>query len=146
MPFKKGEKPPEKKQYVEKKDFDTLLDAVNNLASLMTTQVKKTETPEESKQVKEVEKAGPNKYEVDSDREEIAKEIIGEEFLDHTELERKGGGIKFTIVIKLEKSNAPKEYLERVKTDRRTREVGSEGTEGVREWCKLVKSNLNRAR
>ena len=101
MPFKKGEKPPEKKQYVEKKDFDTLLDAVNNLASLMTTQVKKTETPEESKQVKEVEKAGPNKYEVDSDWEEIAKEIIGEEFLDHTELERKGGGIKFTIVIKV---------------------------------------------
>lgn len=146
MVFKKGEKPPEKKQYVEKKDFDILLEAVNNLAGLMTSQVKKTETPEETKQTKEIEKAGPNKYEVDDDWQEIAKEVIGEDFLDHTEVERKSGGIKFTIVIKLEKSNAPKEYLERVKTDRRTREVGTEGTEGVRNWCNLVKQNLNRPR
>jgi hypothetical protein len=93
---------------------------------------------------KEVAKAGPNDAEYNKVWDEHAKEIIGEA-VDHTEVAYlKDGGVMFTIVIKKEMSNAPKDYLERMGADRRTKEVGSEGIQGVDNWCKLVKSNLLR--
>lgn len=94
-------------------------------------------------QEKKVAEAGPNKYQTDEEWDAIARDIIGDA-IDHTEVERKGGGVKFTVVIKNEKSNAPKEYMERMKVDRRTREVGAEGTEGVTQYCKLIRANLAR--
>lgn len=102
------------------------------------------QTLAELQKEKEVIKAGPNRYDTNPDWEEMAREIVGEA-LDHTELEyAKGGGQKFTLVIKPEFSNAPTDYLERNKVDRRTREIGTEGEAGVRIWCELVRNNLKR--
>lgn len=90
--------------------------------------------------------AGPNKWETNPAWQETAEEYLGE-YLDHTEVAYdKSGGIKFTIVIKTEKSNADKDYLRLTGSDRRTKEVGSEGLEGVIEWCKLVRANLKRGK
>lgn len=102
------------------------------------------QTPAEIQKEKDVAKAGPNRYEVNPEWEDMAREIVGDA-LDHTELEyAKGGGQKFTLVIKTEFSNAPADYLERNRVDRRTREIGTEGEAGVRNWCELVRNNLKR--
>lgn len=74
-------------------------------------------------------------------------EVLGEKvertFLTYP----KGGGTLFTIVIKNEFSNSPKDYLERMKEDRRTVNLEREefrGEDGVEKWAKLVLQNLNR--
>lgn len=102
------------------------------------------EKPEVSQQAQAVAKASPNKFTVNDEWEEEAKKIIGEA-VDHTEVvHERNGGIKFTVIIKKSHSNAPEQYLSLVGTDRRTKEVGSEGIGGVIEWCKLIKQNLAR--
>lgn len=89
-------------------------------------------------------KAGPNDAPINPVWEEKAREIIGDA-LDHCEVAYlRNGGVIFTIVIKDEFSNAGKDYLARMGSDRRSKEVGSEGIEGVENWCKLVKANLAR--
>ncbi len=74
-------------------------------------------------------------------------EILGEK-VDRTFLTYpKGGGTLFTIVIKKEFSNTPKDYMERMKEDRRTVNIEREefrGEDGVEKWAKLVQQNLNR--
>lgn len=94
----------------------------------------------------EVAKAGPARFTTNPEWEDAAREIIGDA-LDHTEIEHtKSGGMRFTIVIKNEFSNADKEYLRVTKVDRRTKDVGAEGMDGVVQWAKLVKANLERPR
>lgn len=103
-----------------------------------TAAAPENETPIE----KQVRKASANEIPMNPEWEELAREIIGDP-LDHCEIAYlKNGGVIFTIVIKDEFSNAGRDYLERYKSDRRSKEVGSEGIEGVENWCKLVKSNL----
>lgn len=131
--------------YVTKKEFDELNNSVNRLVDLFEKNSGVTKPVADPKVEKEIEEAGPNKYSTDDEWDAIAMEIIGEA-VDHTEVERKGGGVKFTVVIKKELSNAAPEYLERMKVDRRTREVGADGTEGVTQYCKLIKANLARPR
>lgn len=138
------------KEFVTKEEFEELNGSVNRLVDMLEKQMNATAlvtpVPLDPIQEKAIDNAGPNSaYTTDSEWDQIAKDIIGEA-VDHTELERKGGGIKFTVVIKPEFSNASKEYLERMKTDRRTREVGGEGSEGVTQYCKLIKANLARAK
>lgn len=101
------------------------------------------ETPQE----KAVRKAGPDTYApISPEWTDAVQEIIGEA-LDHCEMTYlKGGGTKFTIVIKNEFSNAPKDYLDMRKVDRRSKEIGSEGFAGVEAWAKLVASNLKRGK
>ena len=90
-----------------------------------------------------VAKAKPDAYTVNDEWDEEARKIIGDA-VDHTEVKHeRNGGVKFTVVIKNEMSNAPEAYLSYVKTDRRTKEVGAEGIGGVIEWCKLIKQNLS---
>lgn len=104
----------------------------------------KAVTPAEAAEEKAITAAAPNKYTVNPEWEEMAREIIGPA-LDHTEIEyAKGGGMKFTIVVKNELSNASQDYLERNKVDRRTREIGAEGEAGVKTWCQQVAGNLKR--
>lgn len=138
--------PEAKSQFVTKKEFDELNSSVNRLVDMLEATMKEKTTPEATKLEKAVTAAGPNVYSTDEEWDAIAREIIGDEVIDHTEVERKGGGLKFTIVIKNEHSNASQEYLERTKSDRRTREVGAEGTEGVMQYCRLVKANLARGK
>ena len=102
----------------------------------------KVESPAE----KEVTKATANAVVVPPEWKEKADEILGDA-VDHYELfyPRKGGQI-FTVVIKKDKSNAPKDYLAFYKEDRRSKDIGTEGIEGVEMWAKLVKQNLGRPR
>ena len=136
----------EKNESVGRKEFDELKDSIAELAhvvkDVIKTKVDVPETPTE----KEVKLATFDNNPVNPEWERMAREIIGEP-LDHCEVAYpKRGGVLFTIVIKTEMSNAPKDYLERMKVDRRTREIGNEGQEGVEAWCKLVSSNLKNAR
>lgn len=132
-------------EYVTKEEFTKVLSTLDMIAELLEKQMLagSQASPEAVKKEKEIAAAAPDAYSVDTEWDDIAREIIGEA-VDHTEVVRKGGGIKFTVVIKTEFSNAPKEYMDRTKVDRRTREVGAEGTEGVSQYCKLVKANLNK--
>lgn len=89
-------------------------------------------------------RARPNNISTNPEWEEVAREILGPA-LDHTEVEHeKSGGIKFTVVIKKEYSNADAEYLRLVKVDRRTKEISQEGMAGAEEWCRQIKANLTR--
>lgn len=159
-PAKKGgRKMPAQPKYVTEERFKQLEDGVDSILDRMDELLKKppqqevsvngpvspataaapaNETPIE----RIVRKAGANEIPMNPEWEELAREIIGDP-LDHCEIAYvKNGGVLFTIVIKEEFSNAGRDYLERYKQDRRTKEVGSEGIEGVEAWCKLVKSNL----
>lgn len=134
-------------KFVTKEAFDTKINTLQDTMLQMMDMMKtKTDSPLE-KQVseeKEVAKAIPNNVHIPEDWEEKAKEILGEK-LERCELfYPKSGGTQFTVVIKQEYSNAPKEYTERMKVDRRTKEIGQEGIGGVEAWCKLVRSNLNK--
>lgn len=94
---------------------------------------------------KEIKKADPNAIPVNPEWDQAARDIIGAEVVDHCEMNHlKSGGILFTVVIRNDKSNAPKDYLERYKQDRRTKEIGNEGFGGVELWCKLIAQNLAR--
>jgi len=137
----------EKPEYATKAELSELTEAVGGLVELLKSGVlTRPAAPVETPLDKEVAKAGPNMNPVNPEWEEKAREIIGDA-LDHVEVEylRKGGTI-FTIVIKLEKSNAAKDYLAVMKQDRRSREIGNDGIEGVENWCKLVAQNLKRSR
>ncbi len=138
----------EESGFVTKEQFSHLENAVGSLVELIKSgALNPAPAPViESPVEKAITAAAPNNYQTNTEWEAIAKEIIGEA-LDHTEIEyAKGGGMKFTVVIKLDHSNAPKDYLERYKVDRRTKEVSTTGEVGVKEWCELVRTNLRRPR
>lgn len=123
--------------------IESLVNIVENLAGKINTP---TATPETIEKEKEIRKAGPDKTPVNPEWEEKAREIIGEA-LERCEVRYiKSGGLLFTAVIKEEFSNAPKDYLKMYKEDRRSKEVGAEGLEGVVNWCKLIKQNLGKPR
>lgn len=133
--------------YVTKEEFEKLVGAVQGLVKVVTENKAGVSVEGSAKAVqeeKEIKRAGPNKYTVNPEWEALAKEIIGDA-VDHTEQEfTKGGGIKFTVVIKTEQSNAPESYMQTFKVDRRTKEIGTEGESGVKEWCERIKNNLKR--
>ena len=147
-----GEKPAA--ESVSLDQFEGLMAVVGQLAQVVTdlsnqvkaSQQKPAKAPKETPLDKEVARAAPNASPMNPDWELKAREILGDA-LDYCEVQylRKGGTI-FTVVIKPSHSNAPLEYLERMKQDRRSKEIGQEGEEGVVQWCKLVAQNLKRAR
>lgn len=101
-------------------------------------------TPVETPAEASVRKAGANQIPMNPEWEERAREIIGEA-VDHCEIQYlKNGGVIFTVVIKKEMSNERTDYLNYYGSDRRSKEIGAEGIEGVDNWCKLIKSNLAR--
>ena len=129
-------------KYITEAQLD---DKLSGFLDKVAELVKKPEAPETPHE-KEVRKAGPTPMQSNPEWEEKAREILGDA-LDHTEyVYLKTGGVLFTLVIKAEASNAPVAYLERMGTDRRSKEIGQEGTAGVEAWCLLVKTNLAKAR
>lgn len=142
---------PKQEKPVSRKEFNDLAKGVGDLVELIKSGAltgpggdKPAAAPETEQQKKEVAKASSNKYTVNPDWEELAREIIGEA-VDHTEIQYiKGGGLMFTVVIKEDFTNAPADYLERHKVDRRSKEVGAEGEAGVRIWCEQIRNNLKR--
>ena len=135
------------KKYASIEEFNALAGSVSDLVQLIKSgALSQPATPAAIAEEKAIVAASPNNYQVNTDWEDMAREIVGEA-LDHTELAYvKGGGQVFTLVIKPEHSNAPKDYLTRYKVDRRSKEIGSEGEAGAKQWCQLVSSNLKRPR
>ena len=118
--------------------------SLGTIVELLERQLDKKVDAPVTEEEKKVIAAAPDKFTTNPDWDQTAKDILGE-YLDHTEvMHEKSGGIKFTVVIKKERSNAGEDYLNMVGTDRRTKEVGSQGLEGVIEWCRLIRSNLKR--
>lgn len=139
-------------------EFDTLAGNVSTLVDMMTKAQAQgvqavaavpqpTIATSETALDKEVRKASADDVNpVNPAWVEKAEEILGEK-LDHCEVfYPKRGGSVFTLVIKNEFSNASIEYLSVAKVDRRSKEIGNEGIEGVEQWCKLVAANLNRSK
>lgn len=144
---KKSKKSPQ--QFVTTESFNQFSDKITDVLGKLVETVQEIKnkpavvTPE-IKEAEEVRKAKHDQAPINPSWEEKAIEIIGEA-VDHCEVfYPKAGGQIFTVVIKSEFSNAPKEYIERMKTDRRSREIGNEGISGVENWCKLIRQNLRR--
>ena len=138
-----------KPKYVTSEEFASLVDVIGKLSDSVTAlNNKTTELPKTAltKQEEEIAKAKHDQAPINPAWEDMAREILGE-VMDHCEIYYpKAGGTLFTVVIKNEFSNAPKEYLERNRTDRRSKEIGNEGISGVESWCRLIKSNLKRTK
>ncbi|MES2216637.1 MAG: hypothetical protein V4481_05080 [Patescibacteria group bacterium] len=132
-------------KFVTVDQFNKLAEAITKIGeAVVEMKSKPAPTVAETEEVKNVKKAGPDNAPIPPSWEEKAQEILGE-VLDHCELyQPPAGGTHFTVVIKAEFSNAPKEYLERMKVDRRTKEIGSGGISAVEVWCKLIKQNLKK--
>lgn len=146
MVEKKGKPAPKKEEFVTAGEFKSSMEGIVNALEAINTKL--NATPEQAKVItaeeKKVNEAGPDRVQTNPEWEKAAKEILGD-FLDHTEVNyEKSGGIMFTIVVARDKSNAGEQYLGMTGSDRRTKEVSATGMEGVNEWCKLVKSNLQR--
>ena len=130
-------------QFVTVEQFSQMTEVLSALTAAVTD-LKKNPVAAPTKEAEEIRKATYDQAPINPAWEEKAREIIGEA-LDHCEIfYPKSGGVIFTVVIKNELSNSPKDYLERMKVDRRSREIGAEGISGVEIWCKLVRANLKR--
>lgn len=124
----------------------SMADAMGKMMDRMNAPAPKVLTPDEVKHETEIKKAAPDIAVVNPAWVEKANEILGDA-LDHCEVfYPKHGGTLFTCVIKKEFSNANADYLERYKSDRRTKEIGNEGIEGVEQYCKLIAQNLKRGK
>jgi hypothetical protein len=133
-------------QFVTVDQFNDVVSILSKLSDKIDAIGTKTATPVEAAQVKAVDKAAHDQAPMNPAWEDKAREIIGEA-VDHCEvLYPVSGGTLFTVVIKPEFSNAPKEYLERMHADRRTKDVEKEGIGGVENWAKLIRQNLRRAK
>lgn len=152
VPSKKRTAP--KAQYATASQFKELTETLGSLTEVVLKMSEKLsnppkeQTPEEVKLDKEVKSAVADSTSttVNPAWMEKAQAIVGEA-LDHCEvLYPRNGGVLFTLVIKKEHSNASQDYMDRYKVDRRTKEIGNEGIEGVENWCKLVAQNLKRKR
>lgn len=67
--------------------------------------------------------------------------ILGPEFgceINHAD----DGGVKFTVIVPREKSNATQDHWDMYKADRRTIEVSRTGLEGVKQYCLRIRANL----
>ena len=130
-----------KAEFVTKDQFEGLEKSVLSLVEMVRERI----TPPAVKAVSitpPVASEGESDYiEVNPHWRKVVNEVLGSDF-DCQILYPKSGGIQFTVIVPINKSNAPKEYLERHKTDRRTREIGNRGIEGVKEHCLRIKQNL----
>lgn len=137
------------KGFVSKAEFDGLKEEVSSgfkfLADLI--QAPKEEVAKKAEEGKKVSEASADVADVNPRYDAKAKEVLGERIQRTYVTYPKGGGTLFTIVIDKKFSNSPKDYLERMKEDRRTVNIEREefrGEDGVEKWAKLILQNLNR--
>ena len=135
--------------FVSKEEFNTLKDDMNkSFATILDFMKQKPEEKAKATvQEKKVDEAASDISDVNPRYDAKVKEVLGEKVERTFVTYPKGGGTLFTIVIKTEFSNSPKDYLERMKEDRRTVNIEREefrGEDGVEKWAKLVLQNLNR--
>ncbi len=75
---------------------------------------------------------------------QLVTEILGEDFECELALPESGGSI-FRVIVPKEKSNASQMHWTMFKRDVRSKELGNTGAKGVKEWCLLVRKNLQTA-
>ncbi len=138
-----------KEKGVSRKEFDGLKEEVNSGFKQIIDLIK--QKPEEKAKAevaeKKVDEAAADVGDVNPRYEARAREVLGSRLERTFVTYPKGGGTLFTIVITKEASNAPKDYMERMKEDRRTVNIEREefrGEDGVGKWATLVLQNLNR--
>jgi hypothetical protein len=136
-------------QLAEKTDerFTRIEGTLENIEALLLQQTEaKSNTPVvETKLDKEITKAGPDKYlPIPPGWEEKAKEIIGEPLEKCSMSYLENGGVIIEVYIKKEFSNAPKDYLDFYKVDKRSKSIGNEGLGGAEQFFKLIAQNLAR--
>lgn len=138
-------------KFVTKEAFDQKFTSLeNSLASIVDILSKPNVPAEVAKQAVETQKVDEASHDTGDTNPRYdakAKEILGEKVERTFVKYPKGGGTLFTVVIKKEFSNAPKDYLERMKEDQRTVNIEREefrGEDGVEAWAKLIKANLGR--
>lgn len=141
------------KDFVSKEEFNSLKDNMNKSFEQIISLIKdkpsgiKIEATKKNEEDKKINEANSDVSDFNPRYDSKAREVLGEK-IERTFLTYpKGGGTFFTIVIKKEFSNSPKDYLERMKEDRRTVNIEREeyrGEDGVEKWAKLILTNLNR--
>ncbi len=122
----------------EKITLKGLAEQVNQLTEAMTVFVKAAQAPVKE----EVKEAKSDDAPINPTWKKKAEEMLGDYLEDVQVYYPKSGGLHFTLIIKKEKSNASPSYWTLYKQDRRTKEIGNTGIEGVVKWCELVKRNL----
>jgi hypothetical protein len=139
----------EKVSSVSREEFDSLKEEVTSGFREIVGLIKAK--PEEKVKMeveeKKVAEASSDVLDVNPRYHAKALEVLGEKLGRTYVTYPKGGGTLFTIVINEKFSNAPKDYLERYKEDKRTVNLEREefrGEEGAEKWAKLVLQNLNR--
>ena len=124
-------------------DVNSKFDAIS--AVLLELQQRPVAPAVETALDKEIKKAAPDEYmPVKREWEEKAREIIGEAMERCSMFYPKTGGVVFEVYIKPEFSNAPKDYLAHYKVDKRSKDIGNEGINGIEQYCKLIAQNLAR--
>ncbi len=148
---RKAAKEAKEAQFVTKEAFDEKFNSLeSSLLKIVDLIQKPNMTAEVAKQAtetKKVDEAGSDTGDVNPRYDAKVREILGEKVERTFVKYPKGGGTLFTVVIKKEFSNAPKDYLERMKEDQRTVNIEREefrGEDGVEAWAKLVRANLGR--
>lgn len=138
-------------EFVTKEVFDekfsSLEGSILKLVDLMQHPLVPVEAAKIATESKNIQEASADTGEVNPRYDAKVREILGERVARTFVKYPKGGGTLFTIVIKEEYSNAPKDYLERMKEDQRTVNIEREefrGEDGVEKWAKLVLANINR--
>jgi len=142
-----------KENFVSKEEFDTLKQDMNKSFQQIVDLIKdkpsgaKVDATKRVESEKKIDEANSDMSDFNQRYDSKAKEILGDKIERTFITYPKGGGTLFTIVIKREHSNSPKDYLERYKEDKRTVNLEREefrGESGVEAWAKLILANLNR--
>jgi hypothetical protein len=123
-------------------EIKILAAGLDNLTKLVTQLAEKQTTPVSTSVDKEVKEATSDDTPLNPNWKKKAQEILGDYLEDVQVYYPKTGGTHFTLIIKKEKSNATPSYWSMFKQDRRTKEIGNTGIDGVQKWCELVKRNL----
>lgn len=89
--------------------------------------------------------AGIEKMPIPPAWRKIVDEILGMDFGIDVVYPQSGSGFLFKIIVPEEKSNASQSYKEFYKVDIRTKALSySDGIDGIRKFCELVKTNLSK--
>lgn len=138
-------------KFVTKEAFDEKFNSLEGSLLKIVDLIQKPNMPAEvakqAVETRKVDEAGSDTGDVNPRYDAKVREVLGEKVERTFVKYPKGGGTLFTIVIKKEFSNSPKDYLERMKEDHRTVNIEREefrGEDGVEAWAKLVRQNLSR--
>ena len=114
------------------------------------SKIKETEIPPvmagmTEKDMAKIEEGGTQKMPIPPDWRKMVDEILGMDFGIDIVYPQSGSGFLFKIIVPAEKSNASQSYKEFYKVDIRTKAISySDGIEGIRKFCELVKVNLSK--